>query len=444
MAESQDPSSGLPCDKCGKPAKLSCPKCLELKLPREGGAFCSQECFKEAWGQHKKVHKVKPWLYVTNRGQGRTQTMPSFPWTGELRPDLVGPRRLVPASIPLPEYAETSIPKGEQESRQQTSNPVRTPKQIEGLRKACRIARDILDKAHAAVRPGVTTDEIDRVVHEATLEAGAYPSPLNYFSFPKSVCTSVNEVVCHGIPDQRPLQSGDIVNVDVTAYYKGYHGDLNETFVVGEVDSTSKQLLKVTYECLERSIAAVKPGMRYRDLGKIISQHAQGQGFSVITTYCGHGIGEWFHCAPTIPHYHPNKAVGIMKEGHTFTIEPMINVGKARDVTWPDGWTSVTRDGSRSAQYEHTMVVTATGCEVLTARLPTSPPLWWQVPEQQQHQQQRDTGPGPAAESQPATPMDTDAGKQRDQQVAVSSAETEGVVRGMDALATNSLHEHKP
>lgn len=133
-----------------------------------------------------------------------------------------------------------------------------------------------------------------------------------------------------------------------------------------------------------------------------------------------------------------------MKEGHTFTIEPMINVGKARDVTWPDGWTSVTRDGSRSAQYEHTMVVTATGCEVLTARLPTSPPLWWQVPEQQQHQQQRDTGPGPAAESQPATPMDTDAGKQRDQQVAVSSAETEGVVRGMDALATNGLHEHKP
>ena len=137
------------------------------------------------------------------------------------------------------------------------------------------------------------------------------------------------------------------------------------------------------------------------------------------------------------------QAVGIMKEGHTFTIEPMINVGKARDVTWPDGWTSVTRDGSRSAQYEHTMVVTATGCEVLTARLPTSPPLWWQVPEQQQ-QRQQETGPGPAGESQPATMMDTDAGKQRDQQVAVSSAETEGVVRGMDALATNGLHEHKP
>jgi len=215
-------------------------------------------------------------------------------------------------------------------------------------------------------------------VHEATIRRDAYPSPLNYYNFPKSVCTSVNEVICHGIPDQRELQDGDIVNVDVTAYFQGFHGDLNETFVVGEPDEESKRLIKVTHDCLMKAIGEVKPGVRFRDMGEVISTHAQKNGFSVVKTYCGHGIGDLFHCAPNIPHYARNKAVGVMKEGMTFTIEPMINMGSWRDQTWPDGWTAVTEDGKRSAQFEHTLLVTATGCEILTARLESSPPLWWE------------------------------------------------------------------
>lgn len=344
--------------------------------------FCSQDCFKEAWSEHKKVHQ-KPvsdgWMFVTKRGRGRAKAMPSYNYNGKLRPYPVSPTSEVPESIPRPEYAANGEPINEMRSRAQNSVPIYTPKQIAGIRKACLLARQILDKAHAAVRPGVTTDEIDKVVHAATVEAGAYPSPLNYWNFPKSVCTSVNEVICHGIPDQRPLEAGDIVNVDVTAYYKGYHGDLNETFVVGEVDEESKKLTKVAYECLMQAIAAVKPGVRYREMGAIISKHAESNGLSVVKTYCGHGIGEWFHCAPNIPHYRGNKAVGTMKEGQVFTIEPMINVGTWRDQTWPDGWTATTADGKRSAQFEHTLVVTASGCDVLTARLPESPPLWWEA-----------------------------------------------------------------
>jgi methionyl aminopeptidase len=351
---------------------------VELELPKAPSAFCSQACFKEAWPAHKASHRptTESWAFVTDRGAGRTFKMPSFSWTGALRPHRVGPRREVPPHIPRPDYASTGIPASELASRQQQSAAVRTPKEIEGIRAACRLAREILDTAARAVRPGVTTDEIDRVVHEATVEAGAYPSPLNYFNFPKSVCTSVNEVVCHGIPDARELGDGDIVNIDVTAFYKGYHGDLNETFTVGpSVDAASKKLIRVTAEALDKAIAAVKPGMRFRDVGDIITAHVRANDLNVVRTYCGHGIGDLFHCAPNIPHYAGNKAVGSMKAGQVFTIEPMVNAGSWRDTTWPDGWTAVTSDGARSAQFEHTLVVTGDGCEVLTARLPTSPPL---------------------------------------------------------------------
>ncbi|EIE24748.1 methionine aminopeptidase [Coccomyxa subellipsoidea C-169] len=368
------------CARCQKTAKLQCPKCLELGLPKEPSAFCSQDCFKMAWAEHKHAHNPGPhtWAYVTQRGRGRSFTLPTFAWPGSLRPDRVAPRREVPADIPHPDYAEIGQPITEIESRQQRIVSVRSPKEIKGIREACLIARNILDAAHAAVRPGVTTDEIDRVVHEATLAAGAYPSPLYYCNFPKSVCTSVNEVICHGIPDQRPLQDGDIVNVDVTAYHNGFHGDLNETFVVGNVDEESKKLIRVTAEALDKAIEAVRPGVRYREIGDIISQYVGQNKFQVVRSYCGHGIGDLFHCAPNIPHYAHNKAVGVMKEGQTFTIEPMVNVGTYRDVTWPDGWTAATADGKRSAQFEHTLLVTKDGCEVLTKRLPTSPPLWWE------------------------------------------------------------------
>ena len=261
------------------------------------------------------------------------------------------------------------------------------------MRKVCRLAREVLDIAAREVRPGVTTDHIDKVVHEACIARNvglyamrfdfipaetpqSYPSPLNYVRFPKSVCTSPNEVICHGIPDQRPLSDGDILNLDVTLYHGGYHGDLNETYYVGDkalADPDAVRLVETTRECLEKAIELVKPGMLFRDPGTVIEKHAKSRGCSVIKTYCGHGINSLFHCAPNVPHYAKNKAVGTAKPGMTFTIEPMISLGSYRDKTWPDDWTSVTVDGSRTAQFEHTLLVTEHGVEVLTARQADSP-----------------------------------------------------------------------
>ncbi|KAI8026132.1 Methionine aminopeptidase 1A [Camellia lanceoleosa] len=375
---SDEAVSTLSCAQCGKPAHLQCPKCVELKLPREGAAFCTQDCFKSSWSSHKSVHlKAKlsalglgspgeqnsaspndGWLYCLKKGQARTPKLPHFDWTGSLRPYPISKKRIVPVHIDQPDWAIDGIPKIEPNS---------------DLQHVVEIAREVLDAAARVIRPGVTTDEIDDVVHEATIAAGGYPSPLNYHFFPKSCCTSVNEVICHGIPDARKLEDGDIVNVDVTVYYKGVHGDLNETFFVGTVDEASRQLVQCTYECLEKAIAIVKPGVRFREIGEVINRHASMSGLSVVKSYCGHGIGELFHCAPNIPHYARNKAVGVMKAGQTFTIEPMINAGVWRDRMWPDGWTAVTADGKRSAQFEHTLLVTEMGVEVLTARLPSSP-----------------------------------------------------------------------
>jgi len=245
---------------------------------------------------------------------------------------------------------------------------VNTPEDIEGIRAASKVGREILDLAGAAAKVGVTTDEIDRIIHEATIARNAYPSPLNYRGFKKSCCTSVNEIVCHGIPDLRPLQDGDIVNVDVSVYFNGYHSDLNETFLIGNVDENGKLLVQTTYESLNKAIEIIKPGVLYRELGEVISRHVHKQGFSVIREFVGHGVGKLFHCAPNVPHYAKNKAVGTMKAGHVFTIEPMINEGTYRAFIWPDSWTCSTEDGKRSAQFEHTLLVTETGCEVLTAR----------------------------------------------------------------------------
>ncbi len=200
--------------------------------------------------------------------------------------------------------------------------------QLEDLRVACRLGREVLNEGAAAVAPGVPTDEIDRVVHEASVDRECYPSPLNYYQFPKSCCTSVNEVICHGIPDARPLQDGDLCNIDVTVYHRGYHGDLNETCFVGNPSEKARKLVNNTWECLQKAIAEVKPGVKYREMGNVIQKHAQSEGFSVVRSYCGHGIHKLFHCAPNVPHYAKNKAVGVMKKGHAFTIEPMINEGK--------------------------------------------------------------------------------------------------------------------
>jgi methionyl aminopeptidase len=279
-----------------------------------------------------------------------------------------GPRRLVPEDIPRPCYV--SHPRGidprETDRKREKQIASNTAKEIEIMREACKLGREVLNEAHKACRVGNTTDEVDRVVHEACLERKCYPSPLMYGFFPKSCCTSVNEVVCHGIPDSRPLQDGDIVNVDVSIYFKGMHADLNETYCVGNVDEKGKKLIAATYDCLWKAIAKCKPGTFYRDLGDVITKHAKSQKCSVVRTYCGHGVGELFHCSPTVPHYANNKAVGTMKPGHIFTIEPMINEGAWKEIRWPDDWTSTTIDGKRSAQFEETLLITETGVEVLT------------------------------------------------------------------------------
>jgi methionyl aminopeptidase len=352
---------------CGKRGALVCPTCKKLGIPPAMSTFCSQDCFKGYWSTHKALHKMFTEMVAdeqkSTRGGGSFE---GFEFTGKLRPGTVTPRRPVPDHIAKPDYWKNGVPISEQKNDGRI--PVYTKEQIDGIREACRIGREVLDIAGNALRVGVTGDEIDRILHEACMERECYPSPLNYYNFPKSHCISVNEVICHGIPDTRPFEDGDIVNLDVSIYKNGYHADLNETFLVGNVDADGVQLVKTAFECLQTAVALVKPGTMYRELGKHISTVAAAQNYSVVKTYCGHGIGTLFHCAPNVPHYAKNKAVGVMRPGHIFTIEPMINAGSWKDKTWPDEWTAVTVDGARSAQFEHTILVTEDGYEILTAR----------------------------------------------------------------------------
>ncbi|KAL1459508.1 hypothetical protein WDU94_011480 [Cyamophila willieti] len=356
---------------CNLVAKLQCPTCVKLGI--QGSYFCSQDCFKGNWKSHKVLHKIA-------QGSGTSDKNGYDPWpyhkfTGDLRPWPQTPRREVPVHIGLPDYAihKHGIPLSEQDYKRSGLIKVLSDEEQEGLRVACKLGREVLDEAARVIDVGVTTDEIDRIVHEACIERECYPSPLNYYEFPRSCCTSVNEVICHGIPDLRPLADGDICNIDVTVFHRGYHGDLNETFLVGQVSEQAKKLVQVTWECLDRAIKIVKPGEKYREIGNVIQRHAQAHGYSVVRSYCGHGIHRLFHTSPSIPHYAKNKAVGVMKPGHSFTIEPMISQGSWRDELWPDKWTAVTVDGLLSAQFEHTLLVTDTGCEILTARNPPTP-----------------------------------------------------------------------
>lgn len=295
----------------------------------------------------------------------------NYSFSGDLRPCMQSPKRVIPGNIARPDYAShpNGVSYSEQHDRASNSSiKIYSESELEGLKHACKMGREVLDEAAKAVKVGVTTDEIDRVVHEACIERQCYPSPLNYYKFPKSVCTSVNEVICHGIPDYRELQDGDIVNIDVTTYTRGFHGDLNETFFVGDCNDDKRRLVQTAYDCLKSSLDMVRPGTLYRDLGTAIQKTATKNNCSVVKTYCGHGIGNLFHTAPNIPHYHKNKAKGMMKVGHVFTVEPMINLGVSKDCLWGDNWTAVTEDGKCSSQFEHTVVVTESGLEILTAR----------------------------------------------------------------------------
>jgi methionyl aminopeptidase len=246
---------------------------------------------------------------------------------------------------------------------------VKSQEIIEKMRTAGLVAAKVLHTTASALEPGITTDALDAVCHEATIALGAYPSPLNYHGFPKSICTSVNEVICHGIPDSRPLAEGDIVNLDVTVYIDGVHGDTSATFAVGSVDAESGRLVRITEECLQLGIDAVAPNRPVSDIGRAIERHAESAGYGVIRSFCGHGIGEVFHSRPQIPHYYDPRASTVMEPNMTFTIEPMISLGTWRHSSWDDGWTAVTADGLRTAQFEHTILVTPTGAEILT--LPT-------------------------------------------------------------------------
>jgi methionyl aminopeptidase len=273
---------------------------------------------------------------------------------------LVGLPRPVPADIGRPPYAATGQPPAP------TTDYVSSPEVIERMRAAGALAADVLIEVGRAVEPGIATDRLDAIGHAAIVDAGAYPSPLNYRGFPKSLCTSVNEVICHGIPDSRKLEDGDIVNVDITVYLDGVHGDTNATFLVGDVDSESRRLVDETRTCLEKGIEAVEPGRPINVIGRAIQTHAERQGLGVVREFIGHGIGEQFHSGLQIPHYYEPRADTIIEPGMTFTIEPMITLGDPSLWIWDDGWTAVTRDGSRSAQFEHTLVVTDDGAEVLT------------------------------------------------------------------------------
>jgi methionyl aminopeptidase len=280
--------------------------------------------------------------------------------TDHVRAGRLSATRTVPAEIPRPPYAETGVP------TRVTDSPVRSPEVIERMRRAGHAAAEVLQTVGAAVAPGVTTDELDALCHEECIRRGGYPSPLNYNGFPKSLCTSVNEVICHGIPDDRALADGDIVNLDVTIFLDGVHGDTNATFGVGTIDDESQRLIQVTHECLERGIGAVRPGERINAIGRAIQTHAEANGYGVVRAFVGHGIGEQFHADLQIPHYYDSRARTVLEPGMTFTIEPMITLGAWQHQLWDDGWTAVTIDRRRTAQFEHTLVVTDDGADVLT------------------------------------------------------------------------------
>lgn len=243
---------------------------------------------------------------------------------------------------------------------------LKTPEQIVGIRNACRLASQTLDMVAERITAGVTTDEINTWVHDFALAHGAISAPLGYHGFPKSVCTSLNHVICHGIPDGTVLKDGDIINVDVTPILDGYYGDSSRMFIISDVTGEAQALVRVAKECLDLGIEQVKPGARLGDIGYAIQQHAEGRGFSVVRDFAGHGTGVEFHEAPQVLHYGRPRTGEVLRTNMTLTIEPMINVGRFESRVLADKWTAVTVDGSLSAQWEHTVLVTDTGVEVLT------------------------------------------------------------------------------
>jgi len=277
-----------------------------------------------------------------------------------LVPGTLSPTRSVPPHIARPEYVGKPLP------TPYAGSDVQSAETIEKMRVAGRIAARALAEVGDAVKPGITTDELDRIGHEFLCDHGAYPSTLGYKGYPKSLCTSVNEVICHGIPDSTVLNDGDIVNIDITAYIDGVHGDNNATFEVGEVSEEAHLLVERTREALDRAIKAVRPGRQINVIGRVIESYARRFGYGVVRVFTGHGISTSFHSGLIIPHYDDPRANALLEPGMTFTIEPMLTLGTIEHRMWEDNWTAVTADGRLTAQFEHMMVVTEDGVELLT------------------------------------------------------------------------------
>ncbi|QKT07070.1 type I methionyl aminopeptidase [Gordonia sp. X0973] len=290
-----------------------------------------------------------------------------MPVRAPLAPGVVSPRRAVPDHIVRPEYV------GRTTAKEGAEPWVQTPDIIERVRVAGKIAANALAVAGAAVEPGVTTDELDGIVHDYLVAHDAYPSTLGYKGYPKSCCTSVNEVICHGIPDSTVVADGDIVNIDVTAYIDGAHGDTNATFLAGDVAPEAADLVERTRIATERAIKAVKPGRELNVVGRVIEAYASRFGYNVVRDFTGHGIGETFHNGLVVLHYDQPNVETVIEPGMVFTIEPMINLGGLPYEIWDDGWTVVTKDRKWTAQFEHTLVVTDEGAEILT--LPDDDPF---------------------------------------------------------------------
>lgn len=281
--------------------------------------------------------------------------------SGHLTAGLVSPLRPVPASIPRPEYVGKTGP------RPYSDGDMYTPEEIELIRESGQIAARAIEAAAEHIRPGVTTDELDRVAHDYILAHDAYPSTLGYRGFPKSSCTSINEVICHGIPDTTRLEDGDLINIDVTAYKNGMHGDLNKTFLVGDATQETIDLVDRTREALNRGIKAVAPGRQINVIGRAIESYAKRFGYGVVRDFTGHGVGRAFHSGLIVPHYDAAPRFDdVMEVGMVFTIEPMLTLGGITWDQWSDDWTVTTRDKSLTAQFEHTLVVTERGAEILT------------------------------------------------------------------------------
>lgn len=323
-----------------------------MKLPGR-----NENCWCNSGKKYKKCH-----LRSDENGETAPPGVTQKPIRqAPVTPGRVSPQRQVPDNIPFPEYAKTGEPGGSGSTCQKE-----TDDEISRMRRAGKVARIVLDSVLVAVKPGITTDALDEIAHLAAIASGAYPSPLQYMKFPKSICTSVNEVILHGIPDNRKLQSGDIVNCDITVYVDGMHGDCSETVLVGKVSNQAHALVQTTWECLMKGIDVVRPGQRFNEIGRVIEKHANNSGYSVFRPFGGHGIGQHFHMAPYIAHYYEPENPAVIAEGMTFTIEPMINAGGPGSRTWPDKWTLITPDLSLSAQFEHTILVTRSGVEILT------------------------------------------------------------------------------